>query len=137
MANYNEMTSKQLKELGKENHIKNWWNLSKTALITALSEIDNNANNREPEPEIVETQEAVEVEETPAAEPEIPTEEPKKIKKPNLKIHELTYNDRTQSIREWAAELEMPWPTLYDRINRNGWTVEEALTIPLGGRRKK
>lgn len=137
MANYNKMTSKQLKELGKENHIKNWWNLSKAALITALSEIDNNANDREPEPENVETQEAAEVEETPIVEPEIPVEEPKKIKKPNLKIHELTYDGRTQSIREWATELEMPWPTLYDRINRNGWTVEEALTIPLGGRRKK
>lgn len=130
MANYNEMTSKQLKELSKENHVKNWWNLSKAALITALSDIDDNANDREPEPEIMETQEVVE-------EPEIPVEEPKKIKKPNLKIHELTYDGRTQSIREWAAELEMPWPTLYDRINRNGWTVEEALTIPLGGRRKK
>jgi hypothetical protein len=137
MANYNEMTSKQLKELGKENHIKNWWNLGKAALITALSEIDNNANDREPEPEIVEIQEPVEVEETSVVKPETPVEESKKIKKPNLKIHDLTFNDKTQSIREWAAELEMPWPTLYDRINRNGWTVEEALTIPLGGRRKK
>lgn len=36
MKNYNEMTSKQLKELGKENHVKNWWNLSKAALIAAL-----------------------------------------------------------------------------------------------------
>lgn len=137
MANYNEMTSKQLKELGKANHIKNWWNLSKAALITALSEIDGNANNHESEPEIVEIQEIIEVEETPIVEPEILVEESKKIKKPNLKIHDLTFNDKTQSIRDWAAELEMPWPTLYDRINRNGWTVEEALTIPLGGRRKK
>lgn len=144
MANYNEMTSKQLKELGKENHIKNWWNLSKAALITALSEIDNNTNDREPEPEIVEIQEAEVIEENTLIETAPPEkivafveEEPKKIKKPNLKIHDLTFNDKTQSIREWAAELEMPWPTLYDRINRNGWTVEEALTIPLGGRRKK
>lgn len=137
MANYNEMTSKQLKELGKENHVKNWWNLSKAALIAALSEIDNNANDREPEPEIVEIQETIEVDTLPAADPELPAEEPKKIKKPNLKIHELTYDGRTQSIRKWAEELEMPWPTLYDRVNRNGWTVEDALTIPLGGRRKK
>lgn len=137
MANYNEMTSKQLKELGKENHIKNWWNLSKAGLIAALSEIDNNANAHESEPELVEIQETVEVEDTPVVESETPVEEPKKIKKPNLKIHDLTFNDKTQSIREWATELEMPWPTLYDRINRNGWTVEEALTIPLGGRRKK
>lgn len=64
-------------------------------------------------------------------------EEPRVIKKPSLKIKELTFDGRTQTIKEWAAELEMPWPTLYDRINRNGWTVEEALTIPLGGRRKR
>lgn len=144
MANYNEMTSKQLKELGKENHIKNWWNLSKAALIVALSEINSNANAHESKPEIVEIQEPEIIEKNTLVETAPPEkivafveEEPKKIKKPNLKIHDLTFNDKTQSIREWAAELEMPWPTLYDRINRNGWTVEEALTIPLGGRRKK
>lgn len=123
MMNLNEMTSKQLKELGKEHHVKNWWNLSKAALISALSEILNKRNDLEPEVENVEIQETI--------------TEPKKLKKPNLKIHELTYDGRTQSIREWAKELEMPWPTLYDRVNRNGWTTEEALTIPLGGRRKK
>ena len=58
-------------------------------------------------------------------------------KKPNLKLTELTYDGETKSIREWAKELEMPWSTLYDRVNRNGWTVEEAIEIPLGGRRKK
>lgn len=116
MMNLNEMTSKQLKELGKQHGVKNWWNLSKAALISALSEILNKKNDHEAESENVEI---------------------KKLKKPNLKIHELTYDGRTQSIREWAKELEMPWPTLYDRVNRNGWTTEEALTIPLGGRRKK
>lgn len=113
MMNLNEMTSKQLKALGKEHHVKDWWNLSKAALISALSEILDKKNDRESE------------------------SKKSGIKKPNLKIHELTYDGRTQTIREWANELEMPWPTLYDRVNRNGWTTEEALTIPLGGRRKK
>ena len=113
MMNLNEMTSKQLKALGKEHHIKDWWNLSKAALISALSEIVNKNDSCEPE------------------------SKKSGIKKPNLKMQELTYDGRTQSIREWANELEMPWPTLYDRVNRNGWTIEEALTIPLGGRRKK
>lgn len=63
--------------------------------------------------------------------------ESKETKRPSLKINEITFNGKTQSLRDWAKELEMPWPTLYDRINRNGWTVEEALTIPLGSRRKK
>ena len=65
-------------------------------------------------------------------------EEPKKaVKKPSLKLKELTFNGETKSIKEWAAELNMPWPTLYDRVNRNGWSVEEALTIPLGQKRPK
>jgi hypothetical protein len=41
MMNLNEMTSKQLKELGKQHGVKNWWNLGKAALISALSEIDS------------------------------------------------------------------------------------------------
>ena len=69
---------------------------------------------------------------------EEPKEKPKaRNKKPNLKLKELTYNGETKSIREWAKELEMPLQTLYDRINRNGWTVKEAIEIPLGGRRSR
>lgn len=37
MTNYNEMTSKQLKEIAKEKHVKNWWNLRKEELIAALT----------------------------------------------------------------------------------------------------
>lgn len=70
------------------------------------------------------------------------SEEPKqntkeKIKKPNKKLKELTYKGKTKSIREWAEELEMPWPTLYDRVNRNGWSVKDAIETPLGQRRAK
>lgn len=60
-----------------------------------------------------------------------------KHKKPNLKLTELTYNGETKSIRAWAEEINMPWPTLYDRVNRNGWTVEDAIEIPLGQRRPR
>lgn len=58
-------------------------------------------------------------------------------KKANLKLSELTYNGETKSIKEWAAEINMPWPTLYDRVNRNGWPIDEAIETPLGQRRKK
>ena len=51
------------------------------------------------------------------------------------KIKELTYNNKTQSIKAWAEELQLPYHTLYDRINRNGWSIEEAIEIPLGKRR--
>ena len=59
------------------------------------------------------------------------------VKRPSLRIKEITYKGETKTIREWADELGMDWPTLYDRINRNGWTVEEAIETPLGQRRKK
>ena len=58
-------------------------------------------------------------------------------KKSNLRLSELTYKGKTQSIKEWAAEIGMPWPTLYDRINRNGWPVDLAIETPLGQRRPK
>lgn len=127
MTNFNDMTLKQLRALGKQQHVKDWWNLNKAALTVALAEI-----------ELKEMKENTLIETPP---PEkivayVEVEEPK-VKKPSLKIHELTFNGKTQTIKEWAKELEMPWPTLYDRVNRNGWTTEEALTIPLGGRRPK
>lgn len=87
--------------------------------------------------ELTETEEAPE-EPAPSSAPEENKEEkPKKeIKKPSLKLKDLTFNGKTQTIKEWATELNMPWPTLYDRVNRNGWTVEKALTTPLRKRRK-
>lgn len=132
------MTSKELKEMAKELKVKNWWNLKKSELIAEIKKI---RETEEPQnaPECTEEVEAdnnkPETENAAQGDSEEP--EHRTIKKPNLKIKELTFNGKTQTIKAWAAELEMPWPTLYDRINRNGWTVEEALTIPLGGRRKK
>lgn len=108
MMDLTKMGIKELRTLGKEHEVKEWWSMNKTRLIEELSKI------LEPKPE-----------------------QKPQIKKQNLKLHELTYAGKTQTIREWADELKMPWATLYDRVNRNGWTVEEALTIPLGERRKR
>lgn len=102
--NLNQMGIKELRALGKEHGVKEWWSQNKTTLTEELSKI------LEPKPT---------------------------TKKPNLRIKELTYAGKTQTIREWANELNMPWATLYDRVNRNGWTVEEALCTPLGERRKR
>lgn len=41
MANLNEMTSKELKELAKELKVKGWWSLSKSALIEEIEKIQN------------------------------------------------------------------------------------------------
>lgn len=61
----------------------------------------------------------------------------KRAKKESKHINEFEWNGQTKTVKEWAKELGMQWPALYDRINRNGWTIEEAMTIPVGGRRTK
>lgn len=146
----------ELKDIAREYSIMGAWKMTKERLIESIlssAKLNHEEDKyfdsaaeveeiEEPTTEVeeVEDEEVEETEEESAieeVEEEIEEEEPKAIKKPSLKIKELTYDGRTQTIKEWAAELEMPWPTLYDRVNRNGWTVEEALTIPLGGRRSK
>lgn len=137
------MTSVELKGMAKELGVKNWWTLNKATLIAEIKKIKGVEVENAPKPEAEDAPEELQnapesTEEVKADNNEPETEEAlKEVKKPSLKIKELTYDGRTQTIKEWAAELEMPWPTLYDRVNRNGWTTEEALTIPLGGRRAK
>ena len=43
---------------------------------------------------------------------------------------ELTYNGETKPIGDWAVEKEIPWPVLFDRINRYGWPIDKALEVP-------
>lgn len=95
------------------------------------------------EPETVETAPPAELAETEAP-VQAETEAPAKAKRKNmarkpksLKITELTWNNETKSLRDWAKELNLPYPTLYDRINRNGWSVEDAIKVPLGMSRKE
>lgn len=150
VINLNEMNTKELKAMAKELGVKNWWNLKKVDLISEIAiaigdkedageevDVEAIAEASQNAPESTEEPEANNNEAENEEASESDSEAPRKAKKPSLKIKELTFDGKTQSIRAWASELEMPWPTLYDRINRNGWTVEEALTIPLGGRRKK
>lgn len=44
--------------------------------------------------------------------------------------HLLVLNDKSQTIAQWARELEMPYSTLMARIRR-GWSDERTLTTPL------
>lgn len=152
MKNLEKMTSKELKALAKELHVANWWNLNKASLIDGIKrkQIVNNETISE-EQEIEKENKVIPIksnrrkraaQKTPAVNSEEILEEHKQNtkanpKKPNLKLTELTYKGKTQSIKAWAEELEMPWPTLYDRVNRNGWSVEDAIEIPLGKRRPK
>lgn len=45
----------------------------------------------------------------------------------------ITYNGVTQTVTEWARHLGVPHATLSNRI-KHGWTVEDAMTVPFGGR---
>lgn len=55
----------------------------------------------------------------------------------SLRLKEVTYKGETKSIREWAEETEIPWKTLYNRINNNGWPIDLALETPIGERKPK
>ena len=125
MLNLNDINLKGLKRIAKELKIKGFSTMKKDELMEAVSDaMDENE-------EVAAT-----VEELIA---EIEAETPVKAKStatPSLGIKELTFNGKTQSITKWAEEVGLQRPALYDRINRHGWSVEDALTIPAGGRRK-
>lgn len=135
MKTLEERTSKELKAIAKREGVPNWWNLKKAELIEGIK-----AKQAEAEEVTEEVTEAHSEAPTEPIEESAPTPkentkaEPKRA---NKKLTELTYNGETKSIREWAEEINMPWPTLYDRVNRNGWSVEDAIETPLGQRRPK
>lgn len=49
--------------------------------------------------------------------------------------HLLEHDGRTMCMAAWSEEVGIRIGTLWARIVRSGWTAEEALTIPPGGRR--
>lgn len=61
----------------------------------------------------------------------------KKSERKSLRLKEVTYKGEAKSIREWATETGMPWRTLYNRINNNGWPVDLAIETPIGERKPR
>lgn len=49
----------------------------------------------------------------------------------------ITYNDRTQSLQEWANETGIRGSTISLRLDRYKWTIEKALTVPPSARNRK
>ncbi|HQS33716.1 MAG TPA: hypothetical protein PLR78_18235 [Polaromonas sp.] len=43
----------------------------------------------------------------------------------------LEFNGKSQSMTDWAADLGMSLGTLWTRIEKEGWSVERALTDPV------
>lgn len=123
MLNLTDLNLVALKEIAKEVEIKGFSTMKKSALAEAITEKmeDNDLVADTVETRLAELEEEF---------------TPKTVAQPSLGITELTFNGKTQSIKAWADEIGIARPALYDRINRHGWSVEEALTIPKGGRRK-
>lgn len=46
------------------------------------------------------------------------------------RTHWVTFQGRTQCVRAWCQELNMPHTTFYGRL-RLGWSVEAALSVPV------
>ncbi|KKM72229.1 hypothetical protein LCGC14_1422620 [marine sediment metagenome] len=51
--------------------------------------------------------------------------------------HLITYNNKTQCLIEWAEDYDIPYKTLFARINILGWPMGKALTTPVGKQNKK
>ena len=43
----------------------------------------------------------------------------------------ITYNGKTQTMKQWADELNINYRTLKSRLNILGWSVENALNTPI------
>lgn len=51
--------------------------------------------------------------------------------------HIITFNNKTQTVTQWAEELGMVANTLITRILKYGWSTERALTTPVEKRTYK
>ena len=49
--------------------------------------------------------------------------------------HYITYNNKTQTMTDWAREFGTNYQTIIARLKR-GWTEQEAVSIPIGEKRK-
>lgn len=48
---------------------------------------------------------------------------------PGAKVYR--FNGKSQTLREWADELNMSLATIYSRISTQGWSVDRALSTPV------
>lgn len=44
----------------------------------------------------------------------------------------VTYKNKTQSLMNWARELDKDYGTLWSRIAKYNWTIDEAFSFPVG-----
>ena len=44
--------------------------------------------------------------------------------------HNVSYNGKTQCLKDWATELGISYTTLHSRINRSKWSIKKAFNTP-------
>lgn len=49
----------------------------------------------------------------------------------------ITFNNKTQCLKDWAIELNIEYHTLWTRIYKLDWPIEKAFTVPVRIRREK
>lgn len=56
----------------------------------------------------------------------------KKEQSNNQRINKIvTYNEKTQTLRQWSEELKIDYNTLFSRINTSKWSIEKAFKTPI------
>ena len=54
-----------------------------------------------------------------------------KVQQNNTRHNRLiTFDNRTQTLKQWSEEINVPYDTLWRRLD-NGWSIGRALTTPL------
>ena len=43
--------------------------------------------------------------------------------------HHITYKGQTKNLLEWSKELNIPYASLWVKMNRNGWSLESVLSV--------
>lgn len=123
--NLETLTAAELKTLAKEFKVKNWWNLKKADLITELTNIkldlEDKAAVQKATEEYQEELKKTESQETQTTEKEIP----KKTKTPKVEKNE----ENLVTLKELAAEFHMKG-TKARRLLRDA-----AISRPYGGNR--
>lgn len=54
----------------------------------------------------------------------------RKVQNNNQRSNRLiTYQDKTQNLKQWCEELNLNYGTVVSRLNESHWTIEKALSI--------
>jgi hypothetical protein len=61
----------------------------------------------------------------------------REMSRSTIKTQNLTFNGKTQCLKDWAEDMSVSQSTLWARVNLQGWTIERSLTTPTPRQRRK